>query len=320
MTEDVNGDRGCARRDLALLVAGATVFAVCSIRFELFEAMLAWTRPHERFQLDELPGVLLFVACGLAWYAWRRVGEARAELARRRVAEQRLRRALAENRDLALAAVRMQEDERRSLARELHDELGQYLNAVKIDAVCLRDGGTPARASGNHDAAAAIVAMTDHVQRVVRDIVRRLRPPGLDELGLPAALEDCLEGWRRRLPAIEFRLRLDEGLEGFDEATNMTLYRLVQEGLTNVAKHAQAALVEIAMTREPGRPDQAPVVVLTMRDDGRGRAADRASGGIGLIGMRERVEALAGRFEIMPAGVRGFGFVARLPLSGTVAS
>lgn len=305
--------RNAARRDLALLAAGALLFAALSVRFEMFESVLAWTRPHERFQLDELPGVLLFVACGLAWYAWRRVGEVRRELVLRRSVEERLRCALAENRDLALAAVRVQEEERRSLARELHDELGQYLNAVKIDAVCLRDGAVDAAVDRRAEAA-SIVAAVDHVQSVVGDIVRRLRPAGLDELGLPAAMDHCLEGWRRRLPAVEFRLHVAEGVAGLNEATNITLYRLLQEGLTNVAKHAQAALVEITLTRSPGQLGRVPEIVLAMRDDGVGRGAGGATRGVGLIGMRERVEALAGRFEIAQVA-RGFGFVAHIPLT-----
>jgi signal transduction histidine kinase len=301
-----------ARGDLLLLAGATMAFALLSIHFEFAEQLLAWTRPRERYQIDELPVVLLFLACGLAWYSWRRVAEARAEITLRRMTERQLRDALAENRDLALAAVRMQEQERRSLARELHDELGQYLNAAKIDAVALRDGG----AAGDPVAdAGAIVASLDHVECVVRHIVRRLRPPGLDELGLPAALEDCIEGWRRRLPAVEFRLQLADGLESLDEATNITLYRLVQEGLTNVAKHAQAKRVEIALTRSGAAE---PAVVLTMRDDGVGRVPGAGRRGLGLIGMRERVEALAGSFEIASPELPGFAFVARLPMT-TVA-
>ena len=302
-----------ARRDLLMLIGGALVFALLSVQFEIFEHVYAWTRPHEYFQVDELPGVLLFLACGLAWYAWRRVGEARTELALRRSVEDRLRAALAENRDLALAAVRVQEEERRSLARELHDELGQCLNAVKIDAVCLREGRADCKGDAD-DPAAAIVATVDHVQSVVRDIVRRLRPTGLDELGLPAAIEHCVEGWQRRLPAVVFRLTIDRELGEFDEATNITLYRLLQEGLTNVAKHAQAALVEITLSRHPCATAERAEVVLAMRDDGIGRAADTVTRGIGLVGMRERVEALAGRLDIASAGTRGFGFEARIPL------
>jgi signal transduction histidine kinase len=288
-------------------------FAALCIAVELNEMLVAWTRPLERYQLDELPGVLLFVALGLAWYGWRRVREVRVELARRRAIEARLEQALAANRELTLAAVCAQEDERRSLARELHDELGQLLNAVKLDAVGLRHWGA-ARFPEVQDGVASIVATVDHVQVVVRDIVRRLRPPGLDELGLPAALENCVEGWRRRLPGVELRLALDEEVGAFDEATNITLFRLVQEGLTNVAKHACAHRVDIRMEQRGTDRAGGHDVVLSMQDDGVGSVMPPGRAGLGLLGMRERVEALAGCFELTAPDRPGFGFVARLPL------
>ena len=297
-----------ARRDLVLLTAGALIFAMMSVHLELFEHLLAWTQPHERYQLDELPGVLLFTACGLAWYAWRRVAEVREELALRRDVEDRLREALAENRKLTMAALRKQEEDRRDLARELHDDLGQYVNAAKIDAVTLRDGNHEEPVTASAD---AIVKSLDHMNGVVRDILHRLRPTGLDELGLSAALEDCIEGWRRRLPEITFQLTIQAGLEDFDEATNITLYRLVQEGLTNVAKHSHATRVEIGLTRIAERGS----VVLTMRDDGVGSTPETPHHGLGLIGMRERVDALGGTFDAAQSQARGFCFTARLPVS-----
>jgi len=302
-----------AGRDLASILIATLAFAILSAHFELCETVLAWTRPHERFQLDELPGILLFLALGLSWHAWRRVREVRAELRHRHVIEAQLREALHQNRLLAQAGVRAQEHERRVLARELHDELGQYVNAIKIDAVCLRNG-SDGRASPVRDIALSIIRMTDHLQVVVRDIVQRLRPPGLDELGLSAAMEDCIEGWRRRLPAVEIRMEVSGDLARLDESTSITLYRLVQEGLTNVARHACASRVHILMQqRTAGTTDQ-PEVVLTMRDDGRGSKTSAPHAGLGLVGMRERVEALAGRFDVTSAPGTGFGFTARLPV------
>jgi signal transduction histidine kinase len=311
--ERVQPKRARAQHDLVWIVAMTGVFAILCVWLELYEAVLAWTRPHERFQLDELPGVLLFLAVALTWYAFRRVREARAELDLRKRTEAKLREALLQNRELAQASVRIQEEERRILARELHDELGQYLNALKIDAVCIRDGhagGVPeVRAS-----AVAIVGMTDHVQSVVRDMVRRLRPPGLDELGLAAAVENCVDGWRRRLPSVEFDVTVGEEIGPLDEVTNITLYRLIQEGLTNVAKHAGATRVEIVMQHRAAPHTGSAEVVLTVHDNGIGRRAAGAHSGLGIVGMRERVEALAGRFALTAAGGGGFGFIACLPI------
>jgi two-component system sensor histidine kinase UhpB len=301
-----------ARRDLLFLTGGATIFALLSVRLELSELLLAWARPHERYQLDELPGLLLFIACGLAWYAWRRVAEIRDELALRRDVEQRLREALAENRKLALTLVRKQERDRRDLARELHDDLSQYVNAAKIDAVTLRDGGHEEPVSTSAD---AIVKSLDHMDEVVRDMLHRLRPTGLDELGLSAALEHCIEGWRRRLPEVTFHLTIQPELEDFGEATNITLYRLVQEGLTNVAKHSHATRVEIGIARAEGGS-----VVLTMRDDGVGSMPATQQRGLGLVGMRERVDAIGGTFDMAQSQAPGFAFTARLPVSAAASA
>jgi signal transduction histidine kinase len=311
-------DRTTAQRDLVALAVVAALFAVLSAHLELAEKVAAWTRPYERWQLDELPLLLLFVVAGLAWYAWRRAREGRRLLRQVLSGQARLAAAIEENRKLAAAAVRAQEDERRHLARELHDELGQYVNAIKVDAVWLRTLGT--RAPEVHEAATSIIAMVDHLEGAVRDLLRRLRPPGLDELGLAAALEHCIDEWRRRLPDVAFDVAMDDAIGGLDEATSITLYRIAQEGLTNLARHARATRVAIELGRRQGMRGSPPEIVLSMRDDGVGAGTGAATGGLGLVGMRERVEALAGNFELLRSDARGFGFVASVPLRGAGAA
>ena len=208
-------DRNRARRDVVWIVAATVDFAVFCASLELSETVLASTRPHERLQLDGFPGILLLQALALAWYASRRVREARTEVILRAKTEARLREAFLQNRELARACVRIQEVDRRILARELHNELGQYLNAVKIDAVCVRDGDW-ASPFNVHGSAVAIISMTDHLQVVVRDMTRRLRPVGLDELGLPAALKSCIEGRRWRMPLAEFAMAVGEDIGKLD--------------------------------------------------------------------------------------------------------
>lgn len=299
-----------ARRDLWLVCVGAVLFWILSIMLELHERVAAWTAPWERYELDELPGVLLFVSITLAWYSWRRAREVRSELQRRVTAEVRLAETLAENRRLSLSHVRVQEAERKQLARELHDELGQHLNALKIDAVSIRNW-SEGRLPDIHQAARAMVQATDHVQGMVRDMLQRLRPVGLDELGLSAALEHLLQHWRARNPAMRAELRIDGEVDGLTERENITVYRMVQEGLTNVVKHAQAREVRVTLDRR----DQG--ITLTIGDDGAGAAAvcGDAAAGLGLIGMHERVEALGGSLDIVSAPGRGFHIQAVLPLT-----
>jgi len=304
-----------AQRDLIWVALGTLVFAALSIHFELSETVVAWTQSRERFQVDELPGTLLFLALALVWFAWRRIDEFRTELAQRRAVERRLATALDANQRLARDNVRIQEEERRNLARELHDELGQYLNAIKVDAVCTRDAAASDTAEVRRGAW-SIVESVDHVHTTLRDVMRRLRPPGLDELGLVAALESCVDGWRRRAPGVSFDLHAPEATSDWGEAVNITIYRIVQEGLTNVAKHAQATRVEIHLdTRATIAGGDS--VVLRVSDNGVGMPETATTGGLGLLGMRERLETLGGRLDASGASSTGFTLIATLPLAHT---
>jgi two-component system, NarL family, sensor histidine kinase UhpB len=262
--------------------------------------------------------VLLVLAGLLCWFAWRRMQELKAELARRRAAETGLAAALAENRRLSRQAVDVQESERRALAREMHDELGQYLVTIRLDATAMRADVDSAREKVL-DAAARIVRHVDHVQAVLRDIIGRLRPAGLDELGLAAALENCAEAWRRRLPEVEIQLLIEADLEGLGEDVSLALYRLAQECLTNASRHAAATRMRIVLTEEC-EPQGARRIAFTAEDDGCGTTMPPAGRGFGLAGMRERVESLGGRFLVESGPGAGFRVRATIsPVQGRVA-
>src|SRR5579859_2557354 len=154
-----------ARRDAALIAVISIAAAIICVKFDLSEALLGWTRLHERLQLDELPALLLVVACCLVWFSVRRYTEARDQLVMRRAIEARLAEALAENQRLAQQYVDMQECERKALARDLHDELGQNLNVIKLDAVSIRDA-SPGSDAGSASPAAAARAVIENVDRV----------------------------------------------------------------------------------------------------------------------------------------------------------
>src|SRR5581483_3047615 len=201
----------------ALLVAGATIImAALCVEFNFSEALRLWTAPWERFQLDELPAVLMVLAAGLAWFAARRYAEAGHELRRRKIAEGRLEAALLDNRRLSQQYVRLRESEQKKLARELHDELGQYLNVIKLDAVAIRDERLREPAS-LRERAEAIVANSDHIHGALTSLIRHLRPVGLDELGLGAALEHCVNNWRPRLAGAQLDLELAGDLTDLSE-------------------------------------------------------------------------------------------------------
>src|SRR5262249_20902162 len=145
---------------------------------------------------------------------------------------------------LAQQFVELQERERKRLSRELHDELGQFVNAIKLDAVAIRvaaaDG--PGRPQTEVlDRSRSIITNTDLVHESIARLLRELRPVGLDELGLTAAIEHCADTWRSRLEPARVSLSIDEHIDTLDEARTLALYRIIQEALTNCARHARSA-------------------------------------------------------------------------------
>ena len=306
------GSATSVRRDLTVVVLLTALAAFIAVRFDVSEALFSWTRARERLQIDELPGVLLVFAACLVWFSARRFFDARHQILRRRELDAQLAGALSENRRLAQQYVQVQEAERRALARDLHDELGQYLNAIKIDAVGLRERvkADPV----NLATAAQMIANIDQVQGTVVGLIRQLRPAGLDEFGLAGALEQCVNEWRRRLPHAVLALAIDPSLGDLDEVHRLTVYRLVQEALTNVARHSQASGVEISVSTEPGAPPAVRRVVARIADNGRGAKTGEGAAGLGLVGMRERVEALGGTLDLSRGPESGFVVLARIPL------
>jgi two-component system, NarL family, sensor histidine kinase UhpB len=202
------------------------------------------------------------------------------------------------------------EEERRAIARELHDEMGQSVTAIRTigAAIANRTESSDAQIHGN---ARAIVQVAGHLYDVVHGIIRQLRPSALDHLGLRDALEGWVETWRSRYPDISLDLRLEGELSDLGETVNITVYRIVQECLTNVVRHSGASRAQISIRRT----DDALEVMV--QDNGRGlgeRDADEAAR-FGLMGMRERVQALRGEFELAAQPVVGLTVRARIPLT-----
>src|ERR1700712_3863396 len=310
---DERPSHSAARRDLACVFALTVLAALLCMRFEVGELTYSLTRRFERFQLDEFPPALAVFAIGLAWFAWRRYRESQRELLHRRVLEDKAARLLADNRRLASESIGAQEKERRHLARELHDELGQYLNAIALDAGRIRDLSAQGEPEV-HRLSLAVMQSASTVYRQIGGMIRRLRPIGLDEFGLPSALEHCVEGWRERLPQATFTLTVDGDFSDLADVLNITLYRLGQERLANVSKFARTSRVELYLVRtsDDTRASHGEIVV-TMSDDGPGIDLTKPRAGLGLLGMRERVEALHGQLHVASEPDGGFLFCARVP-------
>jgi two-component system, NarL family, sensor histidine kinase UhpB len=221
-----------------------------------------------------------------------------------------LEKARAENRALASRTLTLQEEERRTLAQELHDELGQSLTAVKVTAASVMKAHPEIRAGLE-----PILSICDHLFLVLRSMMRRLRPTMLDELGLGAALEDMIGSWRQYNRDTKVRLFLDDSVELCADTAKIHLFRIVQEALNNITRHAKASTVDVSLQsiapEEAGaigdEPDRASTWTrLTISDDGCGFDAGSVPAGFGLLGMRERCESLGGRFllrTLLGAGV-----------------
>lgn len=224
-------------------------------------------------------------------------------------------RELEETRQLTQLIQGHVEEERRSLARELHDELGQYVTAIKTigASIANRTGSAPEVRTS----AQTIVSVAARIYDAMHSIISRLRPSALDTLGLTETLQDSIAAWQSRHPELKFELDFSGRLDDLGETINITVFRVVQECLTNVVRHAQASNVEIAVKREPAAAGTREMLRLAVCDDGKGTPEQEVPDGhFGLLGMRERVQALNGSLSIESAPERGFCVNVTLPLEG----
>jgi signal transduction histidine kinase len=224
----------------------------------------------------------------------------------------RRRRAEAARRQLLRRLVAAQEEERARLSRELHDKMGQHLTALALGLEV--HGAGPARASD--EGLRRLQELAEGLSQEVRDLAWELRPPELDHLGLKDALACYAEQWSRRSGvAVDFVSAGEDGRRLSSEAET-ALYRVAQEALTNVLKHAAARDVTLVLEQTP------ELVLLVVEDDGRGFDAEEPADGaaarrrMGLLGMRERVELAGGALSIESAPGAGTTLVARVPVRG----
>ena len=235
------------------------------------------------------------------------------DITERRRAEQEIRRSQQALRGLSKAANEALEAERRRTARELHDELGQSLTALKMDLESLRSALPPSQPDLG-DRVQSMHALLDGTIAATRRIAADLRPLMLDDLGLAAALDWLTHNFSKHT-GIATDLVIDDSVAQVPEPIASALYRITQESLTNVAKYAEASAAEIRLERD------GDWVELLVRDNGRGiDAADQDKRGtFGLLGIRERVSLLGGEVAIKGAPGQGSEVRARIPLAAADA-
>ena len=207
-------------------------------------------------------------------------------------------------RDALRRVVEAQELERRRLARELHDQTGQELISVLLGLKAVEE------ANNHAERVEALAAVREQVVETLHDVRRlavELRPKALDDFGLAAALERLRDTFSEQTG---IRVELESQIrERLPPDVETALYRIVQEALTNVVKHAQASAVSIVVARKAG------AVTALIEDDGRGFSRDGSGEGLGLLGMGERLALLGGRLKVESRPGAGTTIVAEVPLS-----
>ncbi|MCB1648980.1 MAG: PAS domain S-box protein [Pseudomonadales bacterium] len=205
------------------------------------------------------------------------------------------------------------EEERKAIARELHDELGQCVTAIKTIGTAIANRAGEAQAENRRNAE-TIVEVASHIYDVVHSIIRQLRPSALDHLGLADAIADVVSQFRRQHPELEVELSLHGDLNQYDEKRNITVYRVVQECLTNAAKHAQASRVSVEVTVHTGQ-GEADTLEVRVSDNGKGLNTEISeSRRFGFLGMRERVQAFGGEVTVESGPDKGTQVIATLPM------
>ncbi len=235
-----------------------------------------------------------------------------SDVTERRRTDERLREAAERLQDLSRRLIRAQEEERRHIAHELHDEIGQALTAMRLNVrVALRDPGSPSATRRLEET----IALAERTIGQVRDLSLDLRPSMLDDLGLLDALRSDVAGFGQR-SGTEARFVADEAIGRLDPDVETACYRIAQEALTNVARHAGAGRVRVELGRSEAE------LRLVVADDGAGfdlaAATARASSGfsLGVLGMRERATLVGGRVEIESRPGRGTEVRATFPPGG----
>lgn len=217
-----------------------------------------------------------------------------------------------QSRQLSRQILSAQEEERREISRELHDVIAQTLTGINIRLAALKKEAA-LNTRGLDRNIARTQRLVEHSVNIVHRFARELRPAVLDDLGLVPALHSFLKNFTART-GIRTRLRASAGVEQLDTAKRTVLFRVAQEALTNVARHAQASRVDTNIQKLPDR------IGMEITDDGRSFQVQRVmqSRGrkhLGLLGMRERLEMVGGRFDVESAPGKGTTVRAEIPLA-----
>jgi two-component system sensor histidine kinase UhpB len=207
----------------------------------------------------------------------------------------KLQTSIQQNHQLTRQLITLQEQERKNLARDLHDEFGQCLTAINTDATVVLKASEK-KYPELKQSAQAISQLSRHLMDLVSGMLQKLRPSVLDELGLEPALEELIHQWQTRHADIKVTSTFKLNADTINETLGIAVYRLIQESLTNISKHAHASAVSIEVRQL--KQGQQNGIDIQVRDNGIGLPANHNGQGMGLPGMRERVEGLGGQLKL----------------------
>ena len=211
-----------------------------------------------------------------------------------KILAEKSQRELQQNRELTAIIQEHVEDERKSLARELHDELGQYVSAIKIFSQNILNR-TKGKDKAISDSATTVLSAANQIYDGMHSIIKKLRPGSLDNLGLTETLRDMVNSMNQQYKKLNVKLKIDGDIDQLGEMANINIYRIIQEGMNNCVKHANASLVNIKLSI---KKDQ---LTLLFKDNGIGfdKKILESTKQFGLVGIDERVKALDGQFEVV---------------------
>jgi len=212
-----------------------------------------------------------------------------------------------DNRALTQHSLAIQEEERQHLAQELHDELGQSLTAIKVMAVTV-----PHQKADIPKISTSIVEICNHLMAVVRSMMQELHPLVLTELGLKATLDDLVQHWSERNPTLDLMIDCDEQVDSIDKNIAIQVFRVIQECLTNIVRHANAHQVSISLALSNTTQG---ALLLTVKDDGQGCDLKTIPRGFGLLGMKERIKSLNGEIMFDSCIGQGMSISVEIPLT-----
>lgn len=236
------------------------------------------------------------------------------DITERKQAEEKTLELLQQNRGLTQRLFQIQEQERRHLARELHDEFGQWLTVIRLNAHLLDERCSDTELD-IRDSINTINDISSQMHQGIRRMIHQLRPAELDQLGLKDSLKELVDQWQAHYPQTRCVLSMRGSLDDINDTVTVTIYRIVQESLTNMAKYAKADNVSILLRRNAALKDGPDYLLLTIEDDGKGIDLNKPTNGVGLAGMRERVLAAGGEFMLKSSPGAGVHIEAQLPVT-----